>query len=318
MRILNLVMLTIVVGALNCLSGAAAQEGHFGPPYDTFLIDSKHVDQTFEIHVSVPPFCTEDSKCPVVYFADADVYFGPFSAISGLLPAAGVPPTIIVGIGYPGDQQSSNWTVLRTRDLLLCTEEGTEKLKNRLPYIPDNILETMPKFCKGAPDFLAFIRGELIPKIESQYPAKPKDRTYYGFSGGGLFGWYTLFTKPETFNRYILGSGYSYEYQPYLKLAKEYAQSGKPIEATVFFSVGLDEPLQTDFSHKDLVAHYQAFARFLNAASIPGLKYTYHEFPDEVHLTAWAPTFMYGMRAVFGVLDCKPYLYADRQCPEQE
>ena len=37
---------------------------------------------------------------------------------------------------------------------------------------------------------------------------RPGERTIEGYSIGGLFALYTLFTKPETFNRYIVGSPY--------------------------------------------------------------------------------------------------------------
>ena len=64
-----------------------------------------------------------------------------------------------------------------------------------------------PKLQFGQADnHLAFIRNEVFKYIENTYRTNPSNRTYFGYSLGGLFGAYTLLTHPETFNNYILGS----------------------------------------------------------------------------------------------------------------
>ena len=44
---------------------------------------------------------------------------------------------------------------------------------------------------------------ELTPFIESNYRAEPTDRAIFGYSDGGLFVLYALFSQPGTFRRYI-------------------------------------------------------------------------------------------------------------------
>lgn len=296
--------LFVVIASTVCVFALAEQARHFGRPYDTFEMKSKYVDQTFEIHVSVPASC-EKEKCPVIYFADADADFGVFPMLSEGLAYAGVPWTINVRVGYPSDMDTSNWLVLRDRDLLMSSEDQVNSLK-RKPFLPVDIQKTAPKFGRGAPDFLTFLRSELIPEIENRYPVKSDDRTYYGFGGGSVFGLYTLFTQPDTFNRYVLGSGFS---QSNLDRALQFAKSGKPIDANLFFSVGMDESLGTTFGG------YLDLARILNEFSIPGLNYSYRAWPDEIHATASIPAFTFGMRSVFD--SCKPYLYPENKCPIQ-
>ena len=47
------------------------------------------------------------------------------------------------------------------------------------------------------------MREELIPEIEQRYRTNG-DRTFIGYSLGGLFGVYAMLSSPETFGRMIL------------------------------------------------------------------------------------------------------------------
>jgi len=62
-------------------------------------------------------------------------------------------------------------------------------------YVPDG------KKIGGAKEFLEFIRQELIPFIDNNYPTLKGDSAVNGHSIGGLFGLYVLFNKPDTFNK---------------------------------------------------------------------------------------------------------------------
>ena len=53
---------------------------------------------------------------------------------------------------------------------------------------------------------MAFLRDTVMPFIEHSYRASKTDRTFVGNSLGGLFGAYVLFTEPDLFANYILGS----------------------------------------------------------------------------------------------------------------
>jgi hypothetical protein len=82
-------------------------------------------------------------------------------------------------------------------------------------------------------------RDELMPFINANYPTDPADRAYLGHSRGGLFGLYTLFTKPDTFTRYIIGSPTIWEDdEGVLKLATDYVKTHDGLSATVFIGVG--------------------------------------------------------------------------------
>jgi predicted alpha/beta superfamily hydrolase len=126
-------------------------------------------------------------RYPVLYLLDGDAHF---HSVSGLLQILGtgvngtyvVPEMIVVAI------PNTN----RTRDLTPThTEMGFEG-------------EPEPEFesSGGGPAFLAFLKGELIPHIDSEYRTMPY-RVFVGHSFGGITTLNALYTIPETFNAYV-------------------------------------------------------------------------------------------------------------------
>lgn len=83
-----------------------------------------------------------------------------------------VPDMIIVGITYSGP--TANYDSLRAVD-----------------YTP--VASAANAHSGGAPKFLEFMRRELTPFIESQYPVDPEQRALMGNSLGGLFALYAMF-----------------------------------------------------------------------------------------------------------------------------
>ena len=126
-------------------------------------------------------------RYPVLYLLDGDAHF---HSVSGLLQILGtgvngtyvVPEMIVVAI------PNTN----RTRDLTPThTEMGLDG-------------EPEPEFesSGGGPAFLAFLKGELIPHIDSEYRTMPY-RVFVGHSFGGITTLDALYTIPETFNAYV-------------------------------------------------------------------------------------------------------------------
>ena len=137
-------------------------------------------EQQYEIAIWLPESYSSSTKAyPAIYLLDSNMLFG--AAVSLLLPLTwGTPPELpeclIVGIGYK-IKTYDDWLQRRTQN-----------------------------FFAGAPQFLSFIRSELIPFVDGNYRTDPTNRCLYGHSGGGWFVWHTLFHEPELFKRYVAGS----------------------------------------------------------------------------------------------------------------
>jgi predicted alpha/beta superfamily hydrolase len=209
-----------------------------------------------------------------------------------LMMLGDVPRFIAVGIGYPAASSIMQGLVIRARDLTPVVAKadvgGGFPIAGALrPAVESG----------GAAKFLAFIRDELIPFIDAKYPTNPKDRIYWGDSLGGLFGTYVLFTKPETFNRYILGSpSLWWADEDAIRLGEEYLKTHDDLAANVFIGVGgLEE--QGKFR---MVTNVLRLERMLRAKKLPGLTLTTRIFPDETHTTVAPMNFIRGLVSVLG------------------
>jgi len=222
------------------------------PPVESHVIDSKRVEQTFQIRVMRPEI--ERGECtrfPVVYATDGNFVFDVLKGISyGMQRSAhDAPRFILVGIGYPEDSPLAG-AVLRARDL---TFPNYPKLSFNPPPVEGVLVpKEGTKAFHGAEDFQQFIQHELIPFVDERYSTIPGERTYFGHSAGGGFGLFTLFTRTELFENYIISSpgliyhgessaGVRYEhYEFVLELARGFIASAKPLAVAWKSSVPSD------------------------------------------------------------------------------
>jgi predicted alpha/beta superfamily hydrolase len=147
------------------------------------LINSQFVDDTFHVFIGLPDnYNSTDKKYPVIYVLDGDISYGMASGIARYLEIGGnIPKLIVVGIGYG------------------AVGKGAGNKRNR---------DYRPKDSGGAESFQKFIKEELIPYVDNNYRTVKDNRTIAGYSLGGLFALYSLFTQPGTFQKYIAGSPY--------------------------------------------------------------------------------------------------------------
>lgn len=275
-------------------------------------IRSEHIAQEFKVRVLQPRSCVDNSeRFPVVYVTDGDYFFGGLAELASLLQDYGETPRfILVGIGYGSVEKAA---LLRMRDFF--TRPIQMLFETEIKRVADS------QFASGVSDleaithtteareFLHFIRGELMPFINARYPTVPSDSNYSGYSAGGTFGLYTLFTKPDTFKRYIVGSpGTSLNGVNFgIELARDFIKSGQRMTTKVFMSVGELEEFHRGLRQFDLVTGYYQLTKFIEASAIAGLELKSRVFPDETHATAWPLAFSHGIRALFGAADQVPF-----------
>ncbi|HIE86164.1 MAG TPA: alpha/beta hydrolase [Pseudomonadales bacterium] len=281
-------------------TAAGAQTGQFvAPEMDTHLIESKFVDQTFEIYVQVPWNRGDDSeRFPVLYQTDSYGHTA-FSDTTSIMQLGGdVPRFITVGIGY--DMKSPvNWLEIRTRDLTQV--EGATDIPSLAPLFKDAPSPNLKQKSGGAAAFLKFIRQELQPFIDSQYPTVPEERGYWGDSLGGLFGLYVLFNQPDTFNRYIIGSpSIWWADRAIMNDAEAYIAAHDGLQAKVFMSVGaLEEVGGTAAAKSAMVTNMFHLEDMLREANLKGLELTTHLFPNETHTSVIGMNYSRGIQTVY-------------------
>lgn len=300
------------------------------PPIQEHLLRSEQVRQTFRIQVMQPARRRGDQcRYPVVYVTDGNWVFDMFKSISYLLQisARDSPPFILVGIGYPGESPFAG-EMLRARDFTSppypaadtsfenIAEYWTKEGKKLEVGEYEGVLLPEPgaKYYLGGADFRQFIAEHLIPFIDSHYATDPNHRTYFGHSGGGWFGLYTLFTEPKLFNNYIVSSpgllysgdgpaGHHYDhYDCGEQLVRAFLTSGKAIpgQRRLYISAGAEEEFEVALGGWHMVSGFYQVAKAIKNAAIPGLELMVELFPGESHITVWPTAFIHGVQAMLG------------------
>ena len=258
-------------------------------------IYSRIVGQDFTISVLLPRGYHTDSTAlyPVLYVTDANRAFPLIANIATVLtnPRTTYPDLIVVGIGYPSSDLG-DWAALRTRDLTPTNDPSTDAYWNAaLARMSGRKFHVTSG---GAPKFLEFIAGELIPFIEANYRISKNDRGIGGYSYGGLFALYALFTRPELFTRWFAGSpSIEYDHGILNVYEQEFAKSGKSPEGRVFLSAGKLEDSTT-------IANIAAMSNSLRAHSGGRLHVSTAFFPGEDHRSCMASAIMRAFRVLYG------------------
>ncbi len=183
-------------------------------------ITSTICNQEYVLNINLPRGYDDTTKTfPVLFLLDAQFDFTLVQAIYGQQYYDGfVPGIVVVGITWGGN--NPDYDKLRARDLTPTDVSHNGQYGN-------------------GPNFLAFIKKELIPFVESKYRVKKDDRTLVGSSLGGLFTLYALFHEPETFNRYVLTSpALGWDNGIMDTYNKDYAEKKKEFRAKVFMGIG--------------------------------------------------------------------------------
>jgi hypothetical protein len=247
----------------------------FLPDVSTSVMKSSATGRAYQISVALPDgYSREHAPYPVLYAADANVQFGTLVETARVF--AQIPPLIIIGIGYETHAQGFVWDP-RAVDLTPAPNSGSPGSGH-------------------AAELLAFIRNDLVPSIERNYNAS-QDRAWYGHSFGALFGLYTLFHNDGLFKRFIIGSPSIWEAKDVIQSSeKAFAATGKPLNAKVFFSVGL---LEQSESGSGMVSDLRDLIRVIDSRQYKGLDYQAHYFEDESHLTVIPTTMGRGLRYIY-------------------
>jgi len=192
------------------------------------------------------------------------------SVYGGLYYDKYVPEMIIIGITYSG--ANPNYDLLRSYD-----------------YTP--VAEANRPGTGDGPKFLAFLKNELFPLIEKNYPADDSKRVLMGSSLGGLFTIYAMLTEPSLFFGYVAASPATLYGKRFLfNQESEYAAKRKDLPVRLFLSVGEVE---------NLTAPVKEFASVVKARGYEKLELESRVIEGERHAGNKPEAFNRGLRFVF-------------------
>lgn len=261
---------------------------------ETKFLHSELIDQDFEIYISLPlGYFQSDATYPVLFCTDANRNFNLVSNIVNILsfPYNEIPKVLVVGIGYK-IKGLEDWGAWRRSDLLPTNNPKSDKeWEDYLSQLSgrDDIISRSG----GASKFLAFIREDVIPFVESNYRVSSTDRALIGYSYGGLFTLYALFSSPEIFKRYFAGSpSISWDNEIIFQYEKQYANTHKDLPVILFMSAG---SLETE----SMLENMEKMENILNSRNYPNLKLETHIFENETHPSCYAAAISRALRVIY-------------------
>jgi uncharacterized protein len=208
-----------------------------------------------------------------VVFMDGDDQFRfAAAAYAALRAEAGVPPLLLVGVGYGASY----------------TKPGNRRLRDYTP----TPLATEPA-SGGAEAFLAFLTGTLWPELARRHPLRDDVRGIAGHSLGSLLALHALFQRRPFFNR-VLASAPSlfWDDRALLCAAGRLQRTDVALPARLFLTVGEnDTPSMT--GDLDLLEAQ------LTAQPFPQLEVISRRFPGRDHYNVLPDAFREGLRRLF-------------------
>lgn len=242
------------------------------PGSQMFSLSSSIVGREYSILVQLPGGYGDTTRSfPVVFVLDAQWDFPLVGAIYGSQYYDGfVPALIIVGITWGG--ANPNHDSLRAADL-------TPTHARQVPQ------------SGNAPQFLSFIKTELIPFIESRFRTAKDDRTLMGSSYGGLFTLYAMFQETGLFRRYVLTSpALGFDNGVLSSYEKSYAEGKSSLPVRLFMAQGA---LERE------VEQFERFVEQMKSRSYQGLHLQTRILENIGHSGSKAEGYTRGMQWVF-------------------
>ena len=206
-------------------------------------------------------------KYPVLILLDGDAHF---HSVTGLVQ--------ILGGGVNG--------TFVVPEMIVVAIPNTDRMRDLSPTHIDSMLGNPPnpalKTTGGMPNFLRFIRNELLPRIDSSYRTSGY-RVLVGHSLGGITSIYALYNMPEAFNAYVaIDPSLWWDNHTLLTQAKGFFSKPAPAGRALF--VGQANTIVAQDTTPNL--HFSAIVQFNGIAeseNASGIRYAYKYYPNDDH-----------------------------------
>jgi len=243
-----------------------------------------------EIWVQLPENYTPESqlKYPVIYLLDGGVHLNAASTVLGYYWGGFMPEMIVVGISNREN---------RTRDLTTSVIETQHGMEFR-------------QKTGNAENFTSFIEQELIPFIESKYPATGY-RTLIGHSYAGLFTINMLLNHSELFANYIaIDPSLDWDNQKLLKQTENVLISKNFKGKSLFMSMSgqlhmqhseitIDNVMQDTSDYTLFARSIIEFANSVGSNPQNELNFKWKFYPQDLHGTVVLPSILDGLIYLF-------------------
>ncbi|WP_147822494.1 alpha/beta hydrolase [Salidesulfovibrio onnuriiensis] len=269
----------------------SAQQHTALPPHEqAFTLRSRRVADDFSIRVALPAtYSMTEARYPVLYVLDGDHSFGLAASVLAYVNLGGnfgmgkgIPEMIVVGIGY--DRGTLPWLFTRVRDFT-PTEDASFNYDNPQFSIPES----------GRADaFLAMIREELKPELESRFRVDGSPGVLATHSLGGVLALHAMLRPEPVFGKYLLASPFvGWDSGAMFRREEEYGLGNAGLAAEAFFAVSGQEPTPP---YREEV---ERFCAALEQRRYDRFRFELRTYDRDNHFSMWPKAFMDGLEYLF-------------------
>ncbi|MDP2536941.1 alpha/beta hydrolase [Alteromonas stellipolaris] len=234
--------------------------------------------RTYPIFIKLPKSYRANTKAsyPVIYLLDGSYAFQVVSGATRFPMNSGVmEQAIIVAISY---SKGSKGAASRVRDYTPYHAEDWKLETGKAAHHAD------------------FINDTVFTYISNNYRVEGMPRTLVGNSLGGLFSAYVLFTRPNMFSSYIIGSP-SVWFRANAILSEAVVPAKTPVN--VYLAVGaLERPEYGE--RQDMVEGAQKLAQKIMQQSEQQINLKFKLIDEATHATTFPTTAIQGLDWLYG------------------
>ena len=227
------------------------------------------IDDTFVVHISMPPDYDENQKYPMVVMTDGVWRLSDHPELRPMMVDGEIQPVILVSVGYPNGY---DYRTIRERDLINDPES-----------------------------YLHFIADNLVPYLCETFPVDSEDMTLTGHSYGGYWAFYAMYNSDtigrKLFTNYYIGSPSFQASTDSLQIADyeaAYYERNESLNCNVYVCVGKNEPGQ-------FIAPITSFVEEMRARGDEGLVVEYEIIEGHGHDTVFKPSIRNALLMFYGV-----------------
>lgn len=241
----------------------------------------------YQVFVSVPRSYSEapGRRYPVLYVTDADYAFPVVRSIARRLNVERpqIDEFILVGLSYA------------------LGEEGMPSRRRDYTPTPRGPSSAPAGAVHGKADaYITYLRDEVIGFVASRYRTDEARRMLLGHSYGSLLGAQILFTEPEMFSGYVLGSpSFWYDGNVMEKFEQQYARRKQDLDASVYMYVGEYEERRFG-KRDDMVPDARRMEKSMQSRNYPSLRVRLDVLNGEDHESVAPRGFTYGLKYLLG------------------
>ncbi|WMX54755.1 MULTISPECIES: alpha/beta hydrolase [unclassified Peribacillus] len=243
---------------------------------ELWQIESKIMEYTYDVKVSLPKVAPPEKGFPVYYLLDGHAYFQFGRDVVKLqsrnAPKTFISPAIVIGIGHHGVNEEVNERRFYEFTPPAAQYIYPERLKGRDIGIHG-----------GAERFLAFLEQELMPVVTQKYQVDVEKQALFGHSLGGLFVLWTLFKRPDLFQYYLASSPSIWwnDHELFTYAEQYYKNAVTHENRKLLITVGSEETFMVDDANQ----------LFISLQSMEQLEVKLYIAPEENHASV-VPTIM--------------------------